>query len=87
MLWVMGAHFPCQMMFVALGKAKVSLLLAILRKGILLIPLIYLFPFLTGGKIGSVYLAEPVSDTISAIVATTLFFHTNRQYFSRKNPV
>lgn len=43
-VFLMGAQFACQQVFVALGQAKVSLFLALLRKIILLIPLIYILP-------------------------------------------
>ena len=60
----MGAQSACQQTFIALGQAKVSLFLALLRKIVLLIPLIYLIPmFFTGNeaKLFGVFLAEPVS--------------------------
>lgn len=63
----------CQQSFVALGQAKISLLLACLRKLILLIPLIYIFPVFLENKTMAVFLAEPVSDILAATVTTTLF--------------
>ena len=66
-----GAQIACQQTFVALGYAKSSLFLALLRKIILLIPLIYLLPaILPIEKTTSVFLAEPVADTLA--VATTV---------------
>lgn len=62
MIFVMGAQSACQQTFIALGQAKVSLFLALLRKIVLLIPLIYLIPmFFTGNeaKLFGVFLAEP----------------------------
>ncbi|MEG0277203.1 MAG: MATE family efflux transporter, partial [Coprobacillus sp.] len=44
-----GAQIACQQSFMALGQAKVSLCMAITRKIILLIPLVYAFPYLIGG--------------------------------------
>ena len=57
----------------ALGQAKVSLVMACLRKLILLIPLIFTLPLLLSDKVLAVFLAEPVSDIIAAIVTTTVF--------------
>lgn len=58
----------------ALGQAKVSLLLACLRKLILLIPLIFLLPLFFEDKVFAVFLAEPVSDIVAAAVTTLTFF-------------
>ena len=58
----------------ALGQAKVSLLLACLRKIILLIPLIFLLPHLLPNAVFAVFLAEPVSDMIAALTTTITFF-------------
>lgn len=76
MIFVMGAQSACQQTFIALGQAKVSLFLALLRKIVLLIPLIYIIPlFFTGneGKLFGVFLAEPVSDTLAVATTVTLF--------------
>ena len=64
----------CQQSFMALGQAKISLLLACLRKIILLIPLIFLLPQLLANQVFAVFLAEPVSDILAAVVTTTAFF-------------
>ena len=56
-----GIQLSCQQTFVALGNAKNSLFLAVLRKLILLIPLIYLLPALLPDKVTAVFLAEPVA--------------------------
>lgn len=70
-LVVMGAQIACQMTFISLGNAKASAFLAILRKFILLLPLIYIMPLLTqGNKALGVFLAEPIADVIA--VATTI---------------
>ena len=58
----------------ALGQAKVSLLLACLRKLILLIPLIFILPVFFQDKVLAVFLAEPVSDIAAATVTTITFF-------------
>lgn len=72
--FMLGIQFSCQQTFVALGEAKVSLFLALLRKIILLIPLIYLLPLvLSGNKVFAVYLAEPVADFLAAAVTGLMF--------------
>ncbi len=58
---------------VAVGKAKASLFIACLRKLILLVPLIYILPQFFENKVFAVFLAEPVSDTISIITASIIF--------------
>lgn len=57
-----GIQIACQMTFVALGNAKTSVIVAVTRKFILLIPLIYIMPALLADKTMAVYLAEPVAD-------------------------
>lgn len=61
---IFGAQIVCQQTFLALGQAKISLLMAITRKIILLIPLIYLMPHL----IGDTNLAMRCSEVISKYV-------------------
>ena len=73
-LFAMGMQHACQQSFVALGQAKISLFLALLRKGVLLIPLIYLLPCFFGDKVFAVFLAEPVADILAAATTGTLFF-------------
>lgn len=63
----------CQQSFLALGQAKVSLILAMLRKIILLIPLIFLLPMFFADKAFAVFLAEPVSDVLAASITTFMF--------------
>ena len=72
-IWIFGAQIACQQSFMALGQAKISLFLACLRKLILLIPLIFILPLFFENKVFAVFLAEPVSDIIAAIVTTTVF--------------
>ncbi len=72
-IFAMGFQLCCQQSFMALGQAKVSLFLAVLRKLILLIPLIFLFPMLMENKVFAVFLAEPVSDILAATVTTSVF--------------
>ena len=72
-IFAMGFQVSCQQSFMALGQAKVSLILACLRKLILLIPLIFILPLIFQDKVFAVFLAEPVSDIIAAIVTTRVF--------------
>lgn len=62
-----------QQTFTALGEAKASLFIACLRKIILLIPLIFILPHFFDNKVFAVFLAEPVSDSIS-ITASIITF-------------
>ncbi len=68
-----GFQMSCQQAFIALGQAKTSLLLACLRKIILLIPLIFILPFFFEDKVFAVFLAEPVSDLLAAAITTVIF--------------
>lgn len=70
---IFGAQIACQQTFLALGNAKVSLFLAVLRKIILLIPLIYILPNFFVNKAFAVFLAEPVADFI-AVATTVIMF-------------
>ena len=73
-IFAMGVQIACQQSFMALGQAKVSLLLACLRKIILLIPLIFILPHLVSEPVFGVFLAEPVSDILAAAVTAFTFF-------------
>lgn len=72
-IFAMGFQLVCQQSFMALGQAKVSLLLACLRKIVLLIPLIFILPAFLENKVFAVFLAEPVSDIVAATVTVTVF--------------
>ncbi len=72
--FMMGIQFSCQQTFVALGQAKVSLFLALLRKIILLIPLIFILPHFLSDKVFAVFLAEPVADFLAAATTGVIFF-------------
>lgn len=73
-LFAMGVQHACQQSFVALGQAKISLFLALLRKAILLIPLIYILPQFLNNQVFAVFLAEPVADILAATTTGILFF-------------
>ena len=70
---IFGAQIACQQTFIALGNAKCSLFLALLRKIILLIPLIYILPAFITDKTTAVFLAEPVADIIAVSCTVILF--------------
>ena len=68
-----GIQIACQQTFVALGNAKTSLFLAVLRKIILLIPLIYILPGFFTNKAFAVFLAEPVADFLAVTTTASMF--------------
>lgn len=70
---LMGAQTACQQSFVAFGNAKISAFLAMLRKLILLIPLIYILPNFIEDKVFAVFLAEPIADVLAVSTTCTLF--------------
>lgn len=72
-MFMLGIQTSCQQTFVALGQAKVSLFLALLRKIILLLPLILLLPHLFSDKVFAVFLAEPVADILAALTTGCMF--------------
>ena len=69
----MGFQTSCQQSFMAMGQSIVSLLLACLRKLVLLIPLIYILPPFFENKVQGVFMAEPFSDILAATVTVTVF--------------
>ena len=70
---IFGIQIACQQTFVAIGNAKTSLFLAVLRKLILLIPLIYILPPFFADKAFAVFLAEPVADLLAVATTSVLF--------------
>ena len=84
-IFALGFQLSCQQSFMALGQAKISLLLACLRKIVLLIPLIFLLPRVLEDPVFGVFLAEPVSDILAAAV-TTLTFLTGFPRILKEGP-
>lgn len=82
--FLMGAQLACQQTFVALGQAKTSPCLALLRKIILLIPLIYILPFFFADKVFAVFLAEPIADITAALSTSTVFLLRFGKILKRK---
>ncbi len=68
-----GIQIACQMTFVSLGKSGSSVLVAVIRKFVLLLPLIYLMPQLSSDPTRGVYLAEPVADILAVTFTAILF--------------
>jgi len=83
-IFSLGFQVACQQSFMALGQAKVSLLLACLRKLILLIPLIFILPLFIQNKVFAVFLAEPISDIVAAIITTSTFFRRFDKILDRR---
>ncbi len=68
---IFGIQSACQSTFLALGQAKVSLFIALLRKVVLLVPLAIILPKFVG--VMGIYIAEPVADVVSVITTSILF--------------
>lgn len=86
-IFAMGFQTSCQQSFMALGQAKISLIMACLRKIILLIPLIFILPLFFENKVFAVFLAEPVSDILAGLITTITFFVTFRKLIRRQETV
>lgn len=82
-LFVFGIQIACQMTFVSIGNAPCSIIVAILRKFILLIPLIYILPHVMENKTNAVYMAEPVADIIAVSCTLILFMVQFRKSLRR----
>ena len=73
-LLLFGIQMACQMTFTSLGKAKSSIIVAVMRKFILLLPLIYIMPhLLPQDPTRAVYMAEPVADFLAVTFTAILF--------------
>ena len=72
---VFGIQIACQMTFTSLGKAANSIIVAVVRKFVLLLPLIYIMPHIIADQTKGVYMAEPVADII-AVTFTAILFAT-----------
>ena len=70
---IFGIQIACQMTFVSIGNALCSIIVAVVRKFVLLLPLIYLVPQFVGDKTMAVYLAEPIADVIAVTFTAVLF--------------
>ena len=72
-LFIFGIQIACQMTFVSIGNAPCSIIVAILRKFVLLIPLIFILPHILPDRTMAVYTAEPVADTLAVIFTMVMF--------------
>ncbi|MBQ2929461.1 MAG: MATE family efflux transporter [Clostridia bacterium] len=70
---IFGIQIACQMTFTSLGKAVNSIIVAVFRKFILLLPLIYIMPRIVADKTMGVYMAEPIADVIAVTFTAILF--------------
>lgn len=72
-LFLFGIQIACQITFTSLGKAVNSIVVAVVRKFVLLLPLIYITPHLLSDPTMGVYLAEPIADVIAVTFTSILF--------------
>lgn len=85
-MFMFGIQISCQMAFNSLGKAVSSIIVAVMRKFVLLIPLIYIMPAIfSADKTMAVYMAEPVADFIAVTFTSILFFFQFRKALSEMN--
>lgn len=82
-MFIFGIQISCQMTFVSIGYALCSIIVAVMRKFVLLIPLIYIMPQLLSDKVSAVYAAEPVADSL-AVIFTAVMFAVNFKKALRK---
>ena len=78
-LFLFGIQIACQMIFVSIGNAVDSIIVAVLRKFVLLIPLIYIVPHFVSDATTGVFLAEPIADALAVAFTATLFFFEFRK--------
>ena len=71
---LMGAQVACQQTFIAFGNSKISAFLALFRKVIVLIPLIYILPLFMENDVLAVFLAEPIADALAVLTTCILFY-------------
>ena len=82
-LGLFGIQIACQMTFVAIGSALSSIIVAVVRKFVLLLPLIFIMPALMADKTIGVYMAEPVADVIAVTFTAILFTFQFRKALER----
>ena len=78
-LFLFGIQIACQMIFVYIGNAVDSIIVAVLRKFVLLIPLIYIVPHFVSDATTGVFLAEPIADALAVTFTAILFFFEFRK--------
>ena len=82
-LVLFGIQVACQMTLVAIGYAGSSVIVAVMRKIVLLMPLIWLMPQFMENKTLAVYTAEPVADFLAVTFTAILFYFRFRQALSK----
>ena len=80
---IFGIQIACQMAFVSIGNALCSIIVAVMRKFILLLPLIYIVPHFVTDKAMGVYIAEPIADILAVTFTTVLFAITFRKAMNK----
>jgi Na+-driven multidrug efflux pump len=78
-----GIQIACQMTFVSLGNAPASVMVAVVRKFVLLLPLIYIMPHLAKDPTLGVYTAEPIADILAVIFTAILFIFSFRKALNK----
>ena len=94
-MFLFGVQMACQMTFNSLGNAKASIAVAVVRKFVLLIPLIYAMPLLFSSspeaQTRAIYMAEPIADILAVTFTATLFYFQFRKalrpFAQKKNVV
>ena len=81
-----GIQIACQMTFVSLGNAPSSILVAVVRKFLLLLPLIYIMPNLIKDPTIGVYMAEPIADILAVSFTVILFVFQFRKALGKIEP-
>ena len=71
---VFGIQISCQMTFIAVGNAVSSIIVAVLRKFVLLIPMIYIIPHFFQNKTMGVFAAEPIADFMPVTCTAIIFY-------------
>ena len=72
-LFLFGIQIACQITFTSLGKAVNSIIVAVVRKFVLLLPLIYIMPHVVSNPTIGVYMSEPIADIIAVLFTSVLF--------------
>nr|WP_297935684.1 MATE family efflux transporter [uncultured Blautia sp.] len=83
-MFIFGIQLACQLTFMSLGNAKASIVVAVMRKFVLLIPLIYIMPaILKNNQTMAVYLAEPIADILAVCFTIVLFSREFKKALSK----
>ena len=82
-IFIFGIQISCQTTFTSLGYAKQAISAAVVRKFVLLLPLIYLMPHLVSNPTMGVYLAEPIADFLAVIFTASIFAVTFKKVMAK----